>query len=208
MKLSIIIPIYNSEKYIEACLKSCLAQDFDDYEIICVDDGSTDLSYHICQQYVQNNLRIRVIKKENGGVSSARNKGIEEAKGEWIWFVDSDDMVLRNCISYLYSCVAIGGEYDLLMFDIKRVNDPIEEQWNTLSPDVISLDGIELFTKFPKYSYGNSPFTYWFKKSIIAEERIEFDDSMKYAEDTKFIFEYKMSCKKGVMLDLVCYYYI
>lgn len=128
MKLSIIIPFYNSEKYIEACLISCLEQDFDDYEIICVDDGSTDLSYHICEQYAQNNSRIRVIKKENGGVSSARNKGIVEAEGEWIWFVDSDDMVLQNCISYLYSQVVIGGEYDLLMFDSKRVNDPIEEQ--------------------------------------------------------------------------------
>ncbi len=97
MELSIIIPVYNLENYIEDCLKSCLNQDIEDYEIICVDDGSKDNSPVILDRYAREYPgRIKVFHKENGGVSSARNYGLERAQGDWIWFVDGDDLIQKK----------------------------------------------------------------------------------------------------------------
>jgi len=102
MILSIIIPVYNTEKYISWCLDSCLninGQINDDYEIICVNDGSTDNSIEILRQY--ENKGIRVFSKLNGGVSSARNLGLEKSKGEYVWFIDSDDMIVPNSLQII-----------------------------------------------------------------------------------------------------------
>ena len=92
--LSIIIPVYNVEKYFRRCLDSVMSQSFRDYELLLVDDGSSDSSGAICDEYAVRDERIRVFHKTNGGVSSARNVGLEHAKGEWIYFVDADDEVL------------------------------------------------------------------------------------------------------------------
>lgn len=102
MKLSIIVPVYNVEKYIERCINSILAQTIDSFEIILIDDGSTDGSGEICDKYAQNNHNIIVIHKENAGISTARNVGIEIAKGDFIGFVDSDDWIDKNMYKTLY----------------------------------------------------------------------------------------------------------
>ena len=91
--LSIIVPVYNVEKYLARCIDSILAQTFTDFELILVDDGSTDNSGEICDEYAGKDPRIIVIHKENGGVSSARNHGLDIARGEYITFVDSDDQI-------------------------------------------------------------------------------------------------------------------
>ena len=93
MKLSIIIPIYNVERYLEETINSVLKQTFTDFELILVDDGSTDNSGKICDKYAQKDSRVKVIHKPNGGVSSARNAGVDNATGEFIGFVDSDDII-------------------------------------------------------------------------------------------------------------------
>lgn len=95
MKLSIIVPMYNVEQYIEKCLKSLLNQDLsrDDYEILIINDGSKDRSKHIVNEYMKNNKNIRMINQKNGGQSKARNTGIDNAKGEYLFFVDSDDYI-------------------------------------------------------------------------------------------------------------------
>ena len=91
--ISIIIPVYNAEKYLNRCLDSVLAQTFTNWECLLIDDGSKDLSGKICDEYVSKDSRFRVFHKENGGVSVARNLGIRESLGEWIYFCDSDDYV-------------------------------------------------------------------------------------------------------------------
>lgn len=103
MFLSFIVPVYNTEKYLRDCLDSLISQDVskEDYEIICVNDGSTDGSLTILQEYAAENRNIHIINKENGGVASARNAGMDAAQGEYIWFVDSDDFVKHNCLGSL-----------------------------------------------------------------------------------------------------------
>ena len=101
MKVSIIIPVYNVEKYLEKCIKSVLNQTYQNLEIILVDDGSKDKSAIICDEYMVKDNRITVIHKQNGGLSSARNAGIEVATGEAVFFLDSDDYISKECIEKL-----------------------------------------------------------------------------------------------------------
>lgn len=103
-KVSIIVPVYNVEKYLKRCLDSLVNQTLKDIEIICVNDGSTDGSLAILDEYVRNDDRIVVINQENSGQSVARNRGIDVAKGEYIGFVDSDDWVSED---YLKSCIIL-----------------------------------------------------------------------------------------------------
>ena len=102
-KISIIIPVYNAAKFLHKCINSILAQTFQDFEILLINDGSTDESGAICDRYTLTDNRIRVFHKENGGVSSARNIGLRNACGEWIYFVDSDDTIYNDCLETLIS---------------------------------------------------------------------------------------------------------
>ena len=104
-KISVIVPVYNVEKYIGECIKSIINQDYENIEIILVDDGSNDKSGEICDEYALKDKRVKVIHKENGGVSSARNRGIESSTGEYIAFVDGDDYVTKDYVSYLFSLI-------------------------------------------------------------------------------------------------------
>ena len=103
MKLSIIIPVYNVEQYIAKCLESCLIRDIptEDYEIVVVNDGSPDNSVAIVEGYIKNHSNVRLVNRENGGLSAARNTGLKAAKGDYVWFVDSDDWIEENCLSTL-----------------------------------------------------------------------------------------------------------
>ena len=94
--ISIIVPVYNTEKYLDRCIQSILSQTYTDFELLLINDGSTDSSGAICDKYAEQDSRVRVFHKENGGVSSARNVGLDNAKGEWVTFCDSDDWV-ENC---------------------------------------------------------------------------------------------------------------
>ena len=110
-KISIIVPVYNAEKYLNECVDSILNQDFTDFELLLVNDGSKDNSGHLCDKYAHKDNRVRVFHKENGGVSSARNLGLDNAIGEYIVFIDSDDYVDVNYLSILMSV----GESDLVV---------------------------------------------------------------------------------------------
>lgn len=101
--VSVIVPVYNAEKYIETCISSVLNQTFTDFELILIDDGSEDESGHICDEYATKDTRIRVFHKENGGPSAARNSGLNVAQGEWILFLDSDDWIVPESLQLLMS---------------------------------------------------------------------------------------------------------
>lgn len=105
MKISVVIPVYNKAEYIGGCLESLLQQDFDSFEIICVCDGSTDNSADICDQWAAKEQRIRVIHKDNGGVTEARRRGVEEAQGQYLMFVDADDKLLPGAMQLLYDAI-------------------------------------------------------------------------------------------------------
>lgn len=104
-KVSIIIPVYNVEKYLQRCMDSVLTQSFEDYEIILVDDGSPDNSSHLCDEYAKMDIRVKVIHKKNGGLTSARLAGYRLALGEYIAFLDSDDYINKNMIEKMYNAI-------------------------------------------------------------------------------------------------------
>lgn len=109
-KITVIVPVYNVAELLPRCIDSLLNQKFTDYELLLIDDGSTDGSGVICDEYVQKDNRLKVIHKQNEGVSKTRNRGIEESRGTWITFVDSDDYVTPDYLSDLYSCTDEGIE--------------------------------------------------------------------------------------------------
>lgn len=108
-RISVIIPVYNTEKYLRKCLDSVLIQSFDEIEVICVNDGSTDASISILREYEQKDNRVRVFCQANSGLGASRNFGIKKARGEYVIFVDSDDMLIPNCLNVLYDEACING---------------------------------------------------------------------------------------------------
>ena len=120
-KVSVIVPVYNVEKYLRKCLDSVVNQTLEDIEIICIDDGSTDGSGAILDEYAQKDKRIKVIHQENQGLGAARNVGIDLAKGEYIGFVDSDDFIELSCLEKVYSKIEETSS-DLCLFGIYRYN--------------------------------------------------------------------------------------
>ncbi len=115
--ISAIVPVYNVEKYIRECLDAILAQSYSSFEVLLIDDGSTDSSGKICDEYCGRDSRVRVFHKVNGGLSSARNKGLDEAKGEHICFIDSDDVVATDYLEKLYNAVSADG-IDMALCDV------------------------------------------------------------------------------------------
>ena len=146
MKISLIIPVYNVEKYVEKCLRSCINQDLskDEYEIIVVNDGSPDGSLEIVQRIAAQEPNIKVISQENQGLSMARNNGLAQAQGDYVWFIDSDDWIEENCLKEIADkCEA--EQLDLLQIQYKLAyedgRDPVTPNQKTL-PGVLS--GVEV----------------------------------------------------------------
>ncbi|MDD6826546.1 MAG: glycosyltransferase family 2 protein [Oscillospiraceae bacterium] len=122
VKISVSIPVYNAEKYISECIESIINQSFNDWELILVDDGSTDLSGKICKQYALNDSRIRYIYQNNTGQSSARNRGIDESKGEYIMFMDADDCLYPNALSICYNKMQ-NNSVDIVCAECKSISE-------------------------------------------------------------------------------------
>jgi len=203
-KISIIVPMYNSEKFISRCVDSILSQSYTDFELILVDDGSTDSTVSICENYAKNDNRILLLKKENGGVSSARNFGLKHAVGELIMFVDSDDSIRPLCLERV---AEISDSADFIIFGISFcfLNHSID----TRPVDNLKNYSVtEFLASSELYSYKSSLSSPWarvFKRDIILENNISFNESMSFAEDSLFNVQY-LNCCKSVCLDSNCFY--
>lgn len=185
-KISVIVPVYKVEKYIGQCIESILSQTFKDFELILVDDGSLDRSGAFCDEYARKDARIRVIHKENGGVSSARNTGLEVATGELICFVDSDDTVLP---SYLEEFEIDSVEADLYMQGYVRVkDDKILAQYKFANCKKNDFYSILAYSE--DNNIINSPCFKLFKRSIIVDNKLLFDVNTSYGEDHLFSLSY------------------
>lgn len=184
--VSIIIPIYKAEKSIRSCIDSVIAQTYKDWELVLVDDGSPDISGEICDEYAQKDSRIRAFHKSNGGVSSARNRGLDEAIGERICFVDADDALEPNFLSKMAVC-----SHDLVVCGFRSL------QGLQITPDDIDVSGEAMGAYIPKFfnSYSApAPWAKLFKKEIIDKYHIRFNQKLKLTEDTIFNFEYLSHC--------------
>lgn len=192
-KLSIIIPIYNTEAYLPRCIDSILSQSFTDYELILIDDGSIDNSGAICDNYAQQDNRIKVFHQKNGGLSSARNTGLDHAQGEWIYFVDSDDELKLNGLQTLVDCISddvdcVMGGYEQYDLDGNLIETEKKHETLTLSKQD------SLLVLFPEhtiiYSYLGYVWNRLFRNQIIQEYSLRFDTSIRIKEDSLFVTEY------------------
>ena len=202
-----MIPVYNLQDYIKECLDSCLNQNFDDYEIICVDDGSKDDSPKILREYAERYPnKIKVYFKENSGVSSTRNKGLEYISGDWIWFVDGDDCIAPNCIKVFAENIEPDDEFIVFDFE-KGVNNMLKEL-KVEDLKSVKLPYEKAFNTFASKSMAGGCSAHWFKRDVLVNGNIKFIDGMKYSEDVKVIFEYKLLAKNGGRLfDNTVYFY-
>ena len=176
-KISIIIPVYNVEKYLSICLDSILAQSFTDFEVICINDGSDDKSLEILNEYKNKDSRIRVISQENAGVSAARNRGLNVANGEYISFVDPDDWIEPDCYEIAYN-KAVNTNADMLFFGAKYVTDEIVEEKN-LKSLYICLEENDNLNEMIHITH-----TIWnklFKNSFLKKHNIKFAENLKIA---------------------------
>lgn len=189
--LSVIIPVYNREKFLPRCIKSILAQTYEDFELLLVDDGSTDDSLHICQQFADKDCRIRVLHQENGGVSSARNLALQHVKGEWVAFIDSDDYVKPDYLQHLVEKV---DEDRAMVMNIY----PYEVQFQSLDLCVSGKDIIDAFIKYDLFRY-SGPVCKLFNVSVMKEESIRFPQGIHCGEDAIMILRYLMYVDKLVV---------
>ena len=211
--VSVVVPVFNSEKYIEECVNSILAQTYSDIELLLIDDGSTDNSLEIIKVLSKKNDKIRVFYQENSGPSVARNVGIKNSLGEWIAFVDSDDVLgirhIEQLIKYSemmeYERGIIVSQFEIInsangiSTDIKDVNEN-----HTLEIHPIN----EIYDLFAKYLF-NSPCTKLYKRDVLNDNKIIFPVDRCFGEDLIFNIKYFESIKpeKYVILPEVNYFY-
>ena len=208
MRVSVIIPVYNLEKYIGRCLDSLISQDFSDYEVIIVNDGSTDNTAQICDEYAEKYNFIKAVHKENGGVSSARNLGIDLAEGEYIMFVDGDDYVTSNYISTMYQCQIENPDKMIVCNMFKKREDDIEYEslLKNTAKEVTSYPKKDFFLLF-KFGISGFPVNKIFNKAKILSSKIYFDTSLELGEDAVFVIEFFNTCNGFIIIADPLYYY-
>lgn len=203
--LSVVIPIYNSEKYMKNCIDSIINQTYRNIEIILVDDGSKDSSAQICDNYAKKDNRIIVIHKENNGVSSARNSGIDIAKGKYISFIDSDDYVDEFFFEKMLDLMC-KMDSDLVFCDIKFVENDVEIKKINFS-EKKSFSNTEMMEKMFNYNCAN--FAVWNKIYLTdIVKKIRFYEEILIKEDGLFCFQYLNNIKNVCYINEAMYTYI
>ena len=220
--ISIIIPVYNAERYLHQCIESVIAQTFEDWEAILVNDGSKDDSLAICQEYAAKDKRIKVIDKSNGGPSSARNKGLENAQGEYIYFMDADDWIetkfleifVRNGIKDAYETRQRYYENEDCDYDIifqgfvREFSDGRKEESFAMDADTSVMSKEEIICRlYKEHVYGWS----WcklFRREIIERHHIRFDESLRLWEDELFTSEFLKYAEKVSTVNSHLYHYM
>lgn len=197
---SIIIPIYNSQDYLQQCLDSVLNQNLNKWECILIDDGSTDNSGKICDEYVNKDSRFKVVHTENRGVSAARNTGIKLSQGEWICFVDSDDMIHPNKLGLSYRA-ALANNSEYVQHAIRVNNKTI---WSKIK-DVFCPQDLLVFSN-KNYSI-SCIHDKLYKASLIKDNNILFDENVNFTEDTFFNIHCFFVAQKITCIDIPLYSY-
>lgn len=193
-KISVIVPVYNAEKTLHKCIDSILGQSYKDWELLLIDDGSTDASATICDEYAQLDNRIRAFHKQNGGVSSARNVGLKNARGEWIAFVDSDDELLPCALDVFFSGAKYRANIDLVSvgYEVYSTNgdffSTLDEK-NKNEQQVFDINQAVKRMYCDKF-YQFYVFTKLFKRSVIIDAGLHFDETLYFSEDRLFIINY------------------
>ncbi len=197
MFLSIIIPVYNAEKYLEECLQSCLDQDVEkeDYEIVCINDGSKDGSLPILQRCAQMHSNVLVIDQPNSGVSATRNRAMQVAKGDYIWFVDADDFIKPNCLARLKAAAA---NQDIVNFGAYA----FAETFTAEEKQLFLEDRLP-----PNETYWGFACFHLYRNALIKENGLALNEAIKYGEDEVFYNDVYAVAERVIRLDETFYYY-
>ena len=196
--ISIIVPVYNVEKHLPNCLRSISHQTFKDFEVILVNDGSTDESGSICDDYVKIDNRFKVFHKQNRGVSSARNFALDKVQGKWIYFCDADDILYHYTLDTLIK--NFNDNVDSTMGGYIRMNDHEEIlEENTICEECkMTVEETLIDFYHPKYNMFNG--FIWnrlFRRSIIDKHHLRFREDIYIKEDGLFLIQYLCKCRKG-----------
>ena len=191
-KISIVIPIYNSEKYLEECIESIIKQTYKNLEIILVNDGSTDNSAKICVEYSKKDTRIVFVNKENSGVSDTRNSGIAKVSGKYLMFVDSDDILNNGYIEETYKYL-IEKNLDLCKTGMTILTESAKQEKKFTNHFQI-LEKEEIYNSILTGNFFNSSCTCLYKTEIINANNICFNINIKYGEDLDFFTNYIENC--------------
>ena len=214
-KISVIVPVYKAEAYLHRCVDSLLAQTFTDFEILLVDDGSPDNSGEICDEYARKDSRVRVFHKENGGVSSARNMGLDNARGEYVCFVDSDDWVEEAMFATLLKSFQSKMKMDILFwgfqYDNSQVQDYKKRKALKEKLQYVYCDTAESILESVYWLEERDLFGWtWnklFRREIIQSQKIRFDETISLQEDHLFTLEYVRYVKSLMVLPYYPYHY-
>lgn len=209
--ISVIVPIYNTEKYLSQCIESVLGQSFADFELLLVNDGSSDGSGAICDAYAEKDSRIKVFHKENGGVSSARNLGLDHAQGEWVAFVDSDDLLADNALEILLN--EAKDDVDMVYGGIRKFDESSDDIETIAVKERENISVEEALDAFvvPKKRNGD-----WhkyltnriYRMAVIKRFGLRFKEEIHYKEDGLFVVQYLCRCENKVVCvpDIVSLY--
>lgn len=203
VKVSVIVPVYNTEKYLEECLDSIVNQTLEDIEIICINDGSTDDSINILENYAKKDNRIKIFSQQNSGLSVSRNNGLELANGKYVYFIDSDDYIELTALEELYS-IAEEKDLDMIIFKLINFNDGSDEKFTTEDYEMrplCHLDG----KVFNYKDIGDGALIFmvsapgkFFKRSLI--KNIRFPEDLIF-EDNLFFAEAMLEAERVSFLD-------
>ncbi len=210
IKVSVIIPVYNTEKYLKKCISSIIDQSYKNLEIIIIDDGSTDSSSLICEEFLRNDSRIVYKKIKNSGVSNARNVGIMTSTGDYLSFIDSDDYIGKDYVKNLVQ-VANNYECEIVVCGLTELKGDFESKisiYKDMKEDFkeitfpLNIEDYLLTFEF------NSSCSQLISKKLISDNNIKFNTEIKYGEDMLFSFECYFNSKKTFYLKQYDYFYI
>lgn len=205
VNVSVIVPVYNSEsKGLAACLESITGQSYMDFELILIDDGSTDNSLSICKEFGKKDKRIKIISKKNGGVSETRNIGLKNASGEFVTFIDSDDFIEKD---YLKALMSNSGESDLVVCGLRQ-HFPDKEKKYDGSIGRFNITDASAFHHLIRSRLVFGPCNKLFKTAIIKNNDIHFPTDTDYGEDRVFCYNYLKHVRSFRVIDTAHYDYV
>ena len=207
--VSIIVPVYNAEKNLDRCIESVLKQDYENFELILMDDGSKDNSGNLCDEYAKKDARIRVIHKENSGVSDTRNQAIQLARGEYLQFIDSDDWITPDATGLMVR-MAQESKCEMVIADFYRViGERLAHKGDIREDGLLTREEFALYMmEDPADFYYGVLWNKLYRRDIVEEFQLRMDENISWCEDFIFNMEYIHHVKNVYALHVPIYYYV
>jgi glycosyltransferase involved in cell wall biosynthesis len=208
-KVSIIVPVYNARETLQRCVDSILGQEYRDFELILADDGSTDSSPALCDEYAEKDGRVRVLHKANSGVSDTRNKALDVAQGDYVQFLDSDDWIAPEATRLLVRAME-DNDCDMVIADFYRViGSKVSRKGDIDAEGVLSREEFgDYMIQNPSDFYFGVVWNKLYRRDIIEKYHLRMDVTLSWCEDFIFNMEYELHCKRIYPLQVPVYYYV